>query len=236
MNWINYIKEAINKWWSYLLSNKDKIQSIVDLLEDEANLSDKKIIDYAKIILDNLSNIEKKRIYRWVSVSYIREKNTRKIDNYVNSKHEALLYWQDLVLEYEYNYTESNVIEEHIKLRKENVRQYDEEILKNIRGYKWYIWSWIYHYRLRNSLLKLKKIYYLSNNPIENISKLVEVTRLYLWLSQKEFADKLWIKQSKISEYENGKRDIWIDMLTKISRLVNLEQSIKVNNNLISVK
>ena len=71
---------------------------------------------------------------------------------------------------------------------------------------------------------------------IDNISSLVEVTRLYLWLSQKDFADKLWLKQSKISEYENGKRELSVDMITRIASLLDIEQSIKYKNTTLNIK
>ena len=86
MNGIEYIKNAIKEWGGYLIDNKNKIQAIIDLLEDDRSLwgEDNKIIKYAKIILDNLFNMEKKRIYRGIALSYMKEKNNDKIDNYVN--------------------------------------------------------------------------------------------------------------------------------------------------------
>ena len=138
MNGIEYIKNAIKEWGGYLIDNKNKIQAIIDLLEDDRSLwgEDNKIIKYAKIILDNLFNMEKKRIYRGIALSYMKEKNNDKIDNYVNSKEEAWLYGEGLVLEYEYDYKDSNIIEEAMRVRKEDVREYDEKIrIRNIKTY-----------------------------------------------------------------------------------------------------
>ena len=52
MNGIEYIKNAIKEWGGYLIDNKNKIQAIIDLLEDDRSLwgEDNKIIKYAKII------------------------------------------------------------------------------------------------------------------------------------------------------------------------------------------
>jgi hypothetical protein len=44
------------------------------------------------------------------------------------------------VLEYEYDYKDSNIIEEAMRVRKEDVREYDEKIrIRNINGYRWYM-------------------------------------------------------------------------------------------------
>ena len=124
-----------------------------------------------------------------------------------------------------------------MRVRKEDVREYDEKIrIRNINGYRWYMWSWMYHYRIKKTGLRLKRIHYVSDDVIDNISSLVEVTRLYLWLSQKDFADKLWLKQSKISEYENGKRELSVDMITRIASLLDIEQSIKYKNTTLNIK
>jgi transcriptional regulator with XRE-family HTH domain len=44
------------------------------------------------------------------------------------------------------------------------------------------------------------------------------------------------LKQSKISEYENGKRELSVDMITRIASLLDIEQSIKYKNTTLNIK
>ncbi len=235
---IEYLNKAIKKWWEYLIKNKSKIHIIVELLENSWNLTKeyKEIINYIKLILNNLSNIDKGRIYRWINRSYMKKINNKSLDNYVNSIWEASLYGENIVLEYEYDYSTPNVIEWEISNREDNVNTYDKVVANsNINWYRWYIGWWMYHYRIKNDIPKLKKIHYISDDLKYNISNLVEITRLYLWLSQKEFSLKLWLKQSKISEYENWKRELAMDMIIKIAWLIDIEQCVKSKNNILNI-
>jgi DNA-binding XRE family transcriptional regulator len=164
--------------------------------------------------------------------------------NYTNSFDFAKEHWS-IVIEYDVLGKSLNMVEEDINQRLVDPIDYDAKINNNcVDWYRWYVSKWkhynfswkVYHYRVNKRKLKIRKIYFISENIKENISSLVEVTRLYLWLSQKDFADKLWLKQSKILEYENGKRELSVDLIIRIASLLDIEQSVKYKNTILNIK
>jgi antitoxin component HigA of HigAB toxin-antitoxin module len=54
------------------------------------------------------------------------------------------------------------------------------------------------------------------------VGNLLEAARLKSGLKQKELADKIGIKQNMISDYENGRRKLTKEMITRISKVLDI--------------
>lgn len=161
--------------------------------------------------------------------------------NYTNSFEFAKEHW-NIVVEFDVVKETLNIMEEVWSRKQDNPHSYDALILKNnIDGFRWFVTEWkfynchwnVYHYRVKKDLLKVHRIYYISDNLKSNIANITAINRKYKWYNQQKFSSLLWVYRTKISEYENQQRLPNIDMISKIASFLPFPQQMVMNNSKI---
>jgi len=223
---ISKIKESIQKWWKYISENRNILLHIVEKIDvDSLFKEDQKIMSHFYEILKNFDVLQDQKIYRWIWPINIDWYNKYPINNYITSLSEATIYW-NIVLEYDYNF--KNAIEKDIKEREIDVIKYDQKIQdQKIAWYYWYLWVWMYHYRLKDDHISLNKIHYYPSE--ENLHTFILFTRKLLSLSQNELWLQLWVSWSTISKYENLYIDPNEDIVKKCLDLIKNKYPITIH-------
>ena len=134
--------------------------------------------------------------------------------NLTNS-YEFALEYGTVVCEFE---TEGELatVKEDVRERKEDVTEYDRQILgsSEIDGMEWDIGKNLAHFRLKPEKLKLTRIHF-EAPAAEAFGEMVMTNRKYAGLTQREFAKKTNVSQPKVSEYESFRREPEIQSVRK---------------------
>lgn len=237
MDKIKFLEESIKKWWKYLKENSEKIQNITQELQEDSTLSEKnrQILEYMKLVLENLSYLKKNKIFRGIYISDYNKQ--RKINNYTTSLNEASLYGSWIVLEYDFEYEKENVEEEAIKDRKTYAHECDSYIKQmKLNWMKWYVWEGNYFYRLKKDILSLSCVYYTQDTLERNLYNIIQFSKKFLKISRQELMDRLQIEKKKMKKWEDEKEVVTIDDIKKITSLLPIEQKIKINNTYLQLK
>ena len=174
-------------------------------------------------------------LYRWYTRDNINELidcikwDSKGYSNYSNSLNFVQWYWK-IIWEFEI-LDNTKIIEEDVLDRKPNVKIYDDICdSKWENGIKWLISNkWIFHYRIKNTILKLKKIHYVENDKLKNLWLLFLLNRKYSWKTQVEFSKSNNVPRVKISEYEQWKKLPTIDRILKIWWKIPIKQKIQID-------
>lgn len=238
MDKIKFLEESIKKWWTYLKENSEKIQNIIQELQEDSTLSEKnrQILEYMKLVLENLSYLKKNKIFRGIYISDYSKQ--RKINNYTSSFNEASLYWSGVVLGYYFDYNnEENIEEEAIVDRKTYAHECDPYIKKKkLNWMKWYVWEGNYFYRLKKDTLSLSCVYYTQDTLERNLYNIIQFSKKFLKISRQELRERLQIEEKKMKKWEDEKEVVTIDDIKKITSLLPIEQKIKINNTYLQLK
>ncbi len=194
--------------------------------------------------------LKEKKLYRWYDtlnydtlIDNIKGSGL-KYYNYTNSFEFAKEHW-NIIIEFDVIKNYIKIKEEKTKNRLANPIDYDYKIEKNnIDWYRWLISKWkyynnssnIYHYRINKNNLKIKNIYFVSEDMKENIANISMLNRKYVWYNQETFSKKTWIYRSKISEYENKYRLPSIEIIWKLAKFIPINQKIIIKNTLLLIK